>query len=95
MLFRSLSLECERLGDVSPAEAVLREYRAGSSDPISPKLLDFYRSRRATVRAKLTAWHLRDPDFSERADWRAQAEEYLRLARRHAVQVLDQGAEHG
>lgn len=90
-----LSLECERLGDVSPAEAVLREYRAGSSDPISPKLLDFYRSRRATVRAKLTAWHLRDPDFSERADWRAQAEEYLRLARRHAVQVLDQGAEHG
>jgi len=90
-----LSVECERLGDVSPAHSVLREYCAEAGDPISPQLLDFYRSRRAAVRAKITAWHLRDPDFSERADWRAQAEGYLQLANLHAAQVLDQGARCG
>jgi aminoglycoside phosphotransferase family enzyme len=83
-----LSVECERLGDVSPAERVLTDYRTESNDPITSQLLDFYRSRRATVRAKLVAWHLRDPAFSERADWRAQAEGYLQLARLYAVRVF-------
>lgn len=88
-----LSVECERLGDGSPAETVLREYRAASGDPISRLLLDFYRSRRATVRAKLMAWHLNDPAYSERADWGARAERYLERARLYAVQASDEGAQ--
>jgi aminoglycoside phosphotransferase family enzyme len=79
-----LSLECERLGDPEPAQIVLNAYRAESDDPITPQLLDFYRSRRATVRAKLMAWSSRDPDYGTRNNWRAKAEDYLQRAHRYA-----------
>jgi aminoglycoside phosphotransferase family enzyme len=82
-----LWVECERLGDVSPAEIVLSSYRSEINDPITSQLLAFYRSRRATVRAKLAAWHLRDPAFEGDKDWRAKAEGYLELARTQAAQV--------
>jgi len=90
-----LSVECERLGDVRPADTVLREYRTESGDPISRRLLDFYRSRRATVRAKLVAWHLKDPAYSGRGDWRVQAERYLERARVYAQGASDEAAQCG
>ncbi|HEY8538584.1 MAG TPA: phosphotransferase [Steroidobacteraceae bacterium] len=84
-----LSVECERLGDGSPAEKILSVYRAESNDPITTQLLDFYRSRRAVVRAKLMAWNVRDPDYGKRNNWPEKAEDYLQRARRYAIRVLD------
>lgn len=86
-----LSLECERLGDPEPAQIVLNAYRAESDDPITSRLLDFYRSRRATVRAKLMAWSARDPDYGSRNNWRAKVEDYLQRAHRHAQCALHGG----
>ena len=83
-----LWVESARLGGASPAEQILSTYRAESGDPFTSRLLDFYRSRRAMVRAKLVAWHLLDPAFRERENWRAQAEEYLDFARRFAVHAV-------
>ncbi|HNR23390.1 MAG TPA: hypothetical protein PKL49_10250 [Steroidobacteraceae bacterium] len=90
-----LSIECERLGDASAAERVLDGYRGESGDLLSHRLLDFYRSRRATVRAKLAVWHLLDPAYRERADWRARAWEYLEAARRYAMRTLGRDAQSG
>lgn len=80
-----LGIECARLGNAWVGEAVLHAYRAQSGDQITPELMDFYRSRRATVRAKLIAWHLRDPAVCGLANWGRQAQEYLDLAHRYAM----------
>ena len=82
-----LWVECARLGGAWVGELILDAYRSQSGDPITPELLDFYRSRRAAIRAKLVAWHLRDPAVRELSDWSRQTQEYLELARQYAAQA--------
>jgi len=83
-----LWMECVRLGAGWVGTTLLDAYRSESGDPITPALLDFYRSRRAAVRAKLVAWHLRDPAVNCLADWSKQAREYLELARSYALAAV-------
>lgn len=75
-----LTMECELAGWRAEGDAVFAAYQAMSGDLASPQLLDFYRSRRAAVRAKVTAWHLRDPDYRERENWSSKADRYLEWA---------------
>lgn len=82
-----LGVECDRLGSAWVGEAVLQAYCVQSGDPITPELMDFYRSRRATVRAKLVAWHLRDPAVRDLANWSLQAREYLDIAHGYAMRA--------
>lgn len=82
-----LALECARLAGPRSAENLLTEYRCVTGDPASRALTGFYMSRRAAVRAQITAWHLRDEAFAgEERVWRARAHSYLsealRLSRR-------------
>jgi aminoglycoside phosphotransferase family enzyme len=58
-----LSLECAIVRRPIVAEAVIDAYKHSRGDNVSQRLMSFYRSRRATVRAKLMAWHCRDPDY--------------------------------
>lgn len=83
-----LWVECEHAGDVRPAERVLASYRKASADPVSDRLLDFYRSRRALVRAKLVAWHLYDPAVASLAPWGDRAEIYMERAEQYARRAL-------
>lgn len=83
-----LSIECERLGDISPAERVLDRYLQVSRDPIPERLIDFYRCRRAMVRAKLVAWRLRDPALREDPSWGERVQAYLTKAHEYAGRVL-------
>jgi len=47
-------------------------------DPASDALVHFYMSQRAATRAKLAAWHLRDPKLAPRFEhWRARATDYM------------------
>jgi aminoglycoside phosphotransferase family enzyme len=55
-----LSMECERAGAIWIGPEVTSIYRAMSSDSCAPDLFDFYLSNRATHRAVIAAWHLRD-----------------------------------
>lgn len=75
-----LWVECEQAGGAQAAAYVLEGYCRASRDPISDRLLDFYRSRRAMVRAKIVAWHLCDPAVSGAAPWRERAHAYLEAA---------------
>lgn len=83
-----LWVECEQAGNLRAAATVLQSYRQASGDPVSERLLDFYRSRRATVRAKIIAWHLRDPAVMTVAPWREQAHAYLATAEHYARRVV-------
>ena len=83
-----LWVECEQAGSVEVAATVLQSYRRVSGDPVSERLLDFYRSRRAMVRAKIIAWHLNDPAVMSLAPWRELAHGYLATAERYARQAV-------
>ena len=79
-----LAVECERIGGDNVGRRVLEAYCDASSDRPSEKLLDFYKSYRACVRAKVAA--LRSAQVKP-SDWQLahnSAESYLSLADRHA-----------
>jgi aminoglycoside phosphotransferase family enzyme len=58
-------------------------YAELSGDRPDPRLVDFYQSHHACVRAKLALWHLREPERDDREKWLRRAGEYLRLAAQH------------
>ncbi len=79
-----LALECRKLGAGAVARALVARYRASTLTPPGAALMDFYTSQSAMTRAKLAAWHVRDPELARDADlWRARAGSYLRIAARH------------
>jgi uncharacterized protein len=82
-----LWIECERLGSPQAAAYVLEGYCRASRDPVSERVLNFYRGRRAMVRAKIIAWHLLDPVVMSVAPWREVAHAYLATAESYARQV--------
>lgn len=82
-----LALECERLGAPHVARALVRLYRILSGDHPSVALMQFYRSHRASIRAKLAVWHLDDPAVRDRARWRRRAASYLDNAERASAEA--------
>jgi uncharacterized protein len=73
-----------RLGAPVLAESVLLAYRQASGDRPPARLLDFYFSHHAMIRAIVALWHLDDPAVTEHSRWVRRAREYVRLARRIA-----------
>jgi len=75
-----LGMECARLGARWVGEVFLSAYRDLSDDAPPPRLMAFYRAKRALLRAKLSLWHLEDtvPDPEK---WREKARGYLALAK--------------
>jgi aminoglycoside phosphotransferase family enzyme len=78
-----LALECARLGASWVSDELLRGYRAAMRDRVPDALIHFYVSQRAATRAKIAAWHVRDPAY-ERRRWIARANDYLSDALHHA-----------
>jgi aminoglycoside phosphotransferase family enzyme len=83
-----LALECVRLGAVRFADDLLRRYRLAARDPLPDPLFHFYLSQRAAVRARIAAWHLRDPRYTRRRPWIARAHSYLEDALRYGRMAL-------
>jgi aminoglycoside phosphotransferase family enzyme len=52
-------------------------YTSETHDEVPLRLVHLYTSLRAFNRAKIVAWHLRDPAVSGREDWRRGALDYL------------------
>lgn len=84
-----LTLECERLGATAVAAQLLGYYHEMLPDDAPAELVEFYRSRRATSRALIAAWHLRDRRFArQHRRYRSIAHEYLQEALRFAERAL-------
>lgn len=82
----SLAMECEFAGAPWIGEVALETYREATGDDPPDSLVRFYKAYRASVRAKLSAWHLKDhlPQADE-GKWIARAQRYLELANRYAA----------
>ncbi|MDH5254836.1 MAG: hypothetical protein OEW72_02870, partial [Gammaproteobacteria bacterium] len=82
-----LALECARLGHGGAGAELLERYRRAMPDDVPEALTEFYMSQRSLTRAKIAAWHLRDPRFDAK-QWRTRANSYLTDAVRHARAAL-------
>lgn len=80
-----LGVECELLGAPGVGRTFMEEYRTLTDDAPPRGLVEFYRSHRAYLRAKLTIWHVRDDGVTDadRERWRGRTREYLDLAAAH------------
>ncbi len=86
-----LALECARLGAPRAGNALLRMYRILSKDDASPRLIAFYQSHRAMVRAVLAIWHVDDPSVRDRERWCQRARAYIDIAGRALDKALPLG----
>jgi len=75
-----LALECERLGQPRVGDWFREAYEQRTGDHPSRPLLAFYRAYRILRRAKIAAWHLREPAICAPAHFAAKARRYLELA---------------
>ncbi len=84
-----LHLECARLGHEATGLALLRGCLAQLADRATDALLHFYRSHRATTRAKLYVWRASEPDGDTPGGWLDRANGYVRSAMEDSARSLD------
>lgn len=74
-----LAMECDRHDAGWIGDRVLKIYAEVTAEAVPPRLIAFYKAHRALLRAKLSLWHLHDPDV-DAAKWRRRTNAYLALA---------------
>lgn len=79
-----LALECERLGSAASGRRIFELYARLSGDAPPTDLVDFYKSCRACLRAKLAVWHVDEENPADAGKWTALAREYLGLAEKYS-----------
>ncbi|TQV61891.1 MAG: hypothetical protein FNT29_10440 [Halothiobacillaceae bacterium] len=79
-----LAMECEHLKAAWIGGIVFDSYRQCTGDHPPQRLISFYLSFRAALRARLAVWHARDGRPADEATWLQRAGEYLAIAARHA-----------
>ncbi len=79
-----LAMECEIAGADFVGPVAFATWEAEGNDPVPPRLIAFYKSFRALVRARLAVGHLPDCPLQTHPHWLAQAAGYLELADRYA-----------
>ena len=73
-----LDLECELRGRADIGRCLLELYASTCADKVPEPLFHFYRSRRALVRAFLSAWHIEETRDSQALDrWLSQTRWYI------------------
>jgi uncharacterized protein len=75
-----LALECARLGAPEIGAIIWQTYCEETGDSLPERLLAFYKSYHACLRAKIAVWHLRDHEPGDWEKWTGKAKCYLQLA---------------
>jgi aminoglycoside phosphotransferase family enzyme len=79
-----LTMECERLEAAGIGDYILKEYCTASKDNPPLELVDFYKTFRACLRAKIAVWHTADHEVRNHNHWLERAGVYLELAQKYA-----------
>jgi len=82
-----LAMECELLGAPDIGLMLFEIYSEICDDYPPQRLINFYKSYRACLRAKLAIWHIRELDSSVWPPWRGRANDYLHMAEEYARQL--------
>jgi len=81
-----LAMECDRLGAAALGQELLAQCLAHCGDAPSTALVNFYKSYRASVRAKVAALRGRQASDAARTTAQQDRQEYLRLAEQYGRQ---------
>jgi aminoglycoside phosphotransferase family enzyme len=84
-----LDLECERLGSAWAGRRLSTRIARGLDEHLAPELYHFYRSYRATLRARLAIAHLHEARPRTPEKWPRLARTYLEIAARDAGRVAE------
>ncbi len=79
-----LAMECDRLAAPEIDGWLFGAWHSATGELPPRLLIEFYKCRQATLRAKIAIWHLDQPLTDSAAKWKARARDYLRLAERYA-----------
>lgn len=79
-----LAIECEHAEAAFVGDIVFDAYQHATQDYPAEELIRFYKSYRASLRAKLAIWHLKDSPVRQRSKWTRRAKEYLQLAKKYS-----------
>jgi uncharacterized protein len=82
-----LDLECERLGAAWAGRYIKTRVERGLNEHLPAALFHFYRSYRATLRARLAIAHLSEPAPRTPEKWPRRARAYLDIAARDAARL--------
>jgi aminoglycoside phosphotransferase family enzyme len=74
-----LALECDRIGAPWVSDLILDTYREETGDHPPERLLAYYKSYHACLRAKIAVWRLKDHGDHDWAKWTGRARQYLHL----------------
>ncbi|GHD44712.1 hypothetical protein GCM10017083_12450 [Thalassobaculum fulvum] len=83
-----LAMECEHIGATHVHDWLFDAYAEITGDRPTDDLLGFYKGCRALHRAKLSIWHLNEPDCRRPDHWRDRARGYLEQAAIAAERLL-------
>jgi aminoglycoside phosphotransferase family enzyme len=84
-----LAMECERLGAAFIGDRVLDIYQQVTKDHPPEKLIRFYKSCRASLRAKLAIWHLKDSQIQQPSKWIQRAGQGISPASREIPSFIN------
>jgi uncharacterized protein len=77
----TLALECDMLESPTTGQLFLNVYRWKTQDKIPDTLIQFYKAKRAFLRAKLSISHLLEEKYmAEETKWKSRCEAYLKAA---------------
>lgn len=89
-----LALECDLLGSPGTGQLFLNVYRWKGHDRVPEMLIEFYKAKRAFLRARLSITHLLEENYtSEEEKWRTRCESYLKAADTHCDRLPKNGLE--
>jgi aminoglycoside phosphotransferase family enzyme len=77
-----LSVECEIMRNTHVGHVFFDRYKAINNDNIPHRLINFYKIKRACLRAYLVARHIEEQQYKEDPKWLLKANAYVRLAER-------------
>ena len=80
-----LEMECEMMGDAMTGSHFMAIYKKLAHDNIPGILINFYKKKKASLRAFLIARHISEARYKDDPQWLARANAYLKLAEQYPL----------
>ncbi|HEY8402067.1 MAG TPA: hypothetical protein VIK89_12435 [Cytophagaceae bacterium] len=80
-----LAMECDFLGAAWVGQMIIDNYQKYTLDNIPSTLISFYKTKRAFLRAKLTAAHLLEQQYTQSDHWEQKAQKYIQLGHNYLL----------
>lgn len=75
-----LAVECELLRSPETGVVFFEQYEQETKDKVPEKLIYFYKSKQAVLRAKFSIWHVKEDRYKHDPKWKEKALEYISVS---------------